>query len=109
MVILAGLTLMDLVALGVSGLLVLGLLVFRGRVSGAIVGLGIATLGSDHIGNESVTLIAVVNGLDAAIGELDVVRARDSLAGALLLVAEVDVRGIVLNIDIFKINNFVDS
>lgn len=93
----------------VPGLLVLGLLVLGGLVLGllilgglvlGLVGLvlSVATLGGLDVGNEAVAVVAVVDGLDAAVGEGDVVRAGDSLAVALLLVAQVDVGVVVLHI-----------
>ena len=51
-----------------------------------------------NIGDVSVTVILVSDGLDATIGKSDVVRSGDSLSAAVLLLAHVDVGVVVLNV-----------
>jgi len=68
-----------------------------GGVSGSRVGRGGVTR-VGNIGDVTITIILVSDGLDATIGESDVVRSSDSLSTAVLLLAHVDVRVIVLNV-----------
>jgi len=51
-----------------------------------------------NIGDVTVTIILVSDGLDATIGESDVVRSSNSLSAAVLFLAHVDVRVVVLNV-----------
>ena len=51
-----------------------------------------------NIGDQTVTIILVSDGLEAAIGKSDVVGSNNSLSAAVLLLAHVDVRVIVLNV-----------
>ena len=50
-----------------------------------------------NIGDQTITIILVSDGLEATIGKSDVVRSSDSLSAAVLLLAHVDVGVIVLN------------
>jgi len=68
-----------------------------GGVSGSRVGRGGVTR-VGNIGDVTVTIILVVDGLDATIGKSNVVRSRDSLSAAVLGLAHVDVGVVVLNV-----------
>ena len=69
-----------------------------GRVGGGLVlgVLGVAVV--LDVSDVSVTVVLVGNGLDAAVGEEDAVRAGDNLGVAALLVAHVDVGNVVLDV-----------
>ncbi len=51
-----------------------------------------------NIGDQTVTVILVSDGLEATIGKGDVVGSNNSLSAAVLLLAHVDVGVVVLNV-----------